>query len=108
MSDELNKTELVLKQDVATRWISTNNMYERMVDVEDVMKKLLDNKGWAEVIAKKCNTDKKKISEKDWKNMKNVVKVLNPFKSAQEQLSAAACISESIPTVMMLQKTLDV
>ena len=41
--------------------------------------------------------------------MKNVVKVLNPFKSATEQLSAnAACISESIPIVSMLQKTLDV
>ena len=38
------------------------------------------------------------FTDKDWKIMKNVVKVLNPFKSATEQLSAnAACISEFIP-----------
>ena len=49
------------------------------------------------------------LTDKDWKIMKNVVKVLNPFKSATEQLSAnAACISESIPIVSILQKTLDV
>ena len=36
--------------------------------------------------------EKNRITDKDGKIMKNVVKVLNPFKSATEQLSAnAAC-----------------
>ena len=109
VSKELNKTELVLKQDVVTRWNSTNDMLERMVECEDVLKRVLDEKGWAEIIAKKSHTEKKRISDKDWKILRNVVKVLNPFKSATEQLSAnAACISESIPLVSMLLKTLDV
>ena len=84
-------------------------MLERMVECEDVMKKVLDEKGYADIIAKKSHTEKKRISDKDWKIMKNVEKVLNPFKSATEQLSAnAACIIKSIPIVSMLQKTLDV
>ena len=38
------------------------------------------------------DTEKKRITDKNGKIMKNVVKVLNPFKSATEQLSAnAAC-----------------
>ena len=38
------------------------------------------------------HTEKKRITNKDGKIMENVVKVLNPFKSATEQLSAnAAC-----------------
>ena len=41
----------------------------------------------------RCHTEKKRITDKDGKIlMENVVKVLNPFKSATEQLSAnAAC-----------------
>ena len=43
-----------------------------------------------EVLVVTRHTEKKRITDNDGKIMKNVVKVLNPFESATEQLSANA------------------
>ena len=108
MFKDLEQKELVLKQDVVTRWNSTCDMMERMVECEEVLRKVLDDKGWAETVSKKGNVDKKRITDKDWKVTKSVVNVLESFKSATVQLSSAsACISESIPIISMIFETLD-
>ena len=52
--------------------------------------------------------NEKKIYDKDWKLIQSVVKVLGSFKSATEKLSKeSACISEYIPTVTVLLKSLE-
>ena len=108
VSNDLGQKELVLKQDVRTRWNSTDEMLERLVTMELVLKKVVDEKGWGETIFNKEKGGKKKLTDKDWKVVKNVVKVLDPFKDATVKLSSSsACISESIPTVSCLLKTLE-
>ena len=85
-------------------------MLNRFVEMEDVLRQLLEEKGWTDKIFRKRDSNdlrKQKLSNKDWKLMKNVIRVLHPFKTATAMLSSAqACISESIPTLTCLRKSL--
>ena len=94
-----------LVKDVKTRWNSTHDMLARCVELEEPIKSLLSEDLWKNKI--KCGTAYVKISSNDWKLMKNVVKVLGPFKEATLELSrASACISQTIPTITSLLHTL--
>ena len=94
-----------LVQDVKTRWNSTHDMLARFVELEEPIKSLLGEDEWKNKI--KCGTGYVKISSNDWKVMRNVVKVLGPFKEATLELSrASACISQTIPTITSLLHTL--
>ena len=100
---ELDCKEKMFVQDVKTRWNSTYDMIVRFLDISDVVKAVLYDEGWADKILNGA-----KFFERDWRLLKNVCKVLEPFKSATVQLSSqAACISLYIPTVTCVLKSLE-
>ena len=95
-----------LIQDVKTRWNSVDMMIERFCDMENIVKEVLEKDGWSEKIKKGARI---RFSVSDWKLLKNIHKVLEPFKDATNRLSgASACISEYIPTVTCLLKSLEI
>ena len=100
---------LMTKQDCVTRWNSTYDMTDRAVELEEFIKKALDNEDWKKKIKYKNNgTDTPvKFSGHEWKLMKTVRNVLKPFKESTLILSKAdACISQSIPILSSLLFTL--
>ena len=100
---ERNCAVQALVPDVVTRWNSTLDMLVRFIELEDVIKDVLFVDGWNERVM-----DSSSISSADWKLMKNVISVLKPFKSATLKLSSvSACVSEYIPTVTCLVKSLE-
>lgn len=87
-----------LVQDVKTRWNSTHDMLARFAELEEPIKKILDDEVWKNKI--KCGSASVKLSSNDWKVIKNTVKVLGSFKEATLELSkASACISQAIPII---------
>ena len=104
---EAGQTSLKLIQDVQTRWNSTYDMLLRFLQVKSIIKGLL-NKGWGKEISGKDKPEIK-ISDRDWNLLAAVTKVLRGFKEATENLSkASACVSEYIPTVFLLLKSIEV
>ena len=99
---EKDSPELKLIQDVKTRWNSTHDMLKRMVEIKDVVQETLKDEKWKEDVLKGAS-----IREEDWNLMENIVRVLDPFKSATETLSKdTACISEYIPIVTCILRAL--
>ena len=100
----LGLKEKTLIQDVVTRWNSTYDMLERFLELYEAVKKSLED-GWADRI-----TDGKKIkfSDSNIKLIRTVTNTLGGFKDATLKLSKeSACVSEYIPTVTVLMKTLE-
>ena len=108
--EELGRAETdtkALVQDVKTRWNSSFDMLERFVELQEAIKKVLEDEEWKDKINVKSTGRPVKFSSNDWKIMERVVKVLRPFKEATLKLSAAAaCISRAIPTITSLLHTL--
>lgn len=74
----------------------------RSIELESVIMSVLFDDGWNERVL-----NGGQITDRDWTLIKNVVHVLGPFKSATVRLSKeSACISEYIPTVTCILKTL--
>ena len=72
------------------------------IELESVIMSVLFDDGWNERVL-----NGGQITDRDWTLIKNVVHVLGPFKSATVRLSKeSACISEYIPTVTCILKTL--
>ena len=96
-----------LVQDVKTRWNSTLDMLERFSELQEAVKKVIEDEEWKDKIINKTSGKAVKFTNNEWKVMERVVKVLGPFKEATLKLSAAAaCISIAIPTVTSLLHTL--
>ena len=94
-------------QDVKTRGNSTLDMLERFSDLQEAVKKVMEDEELKDKIINKTSGKAVKFTNNEWKVMERVVKVLGPFKEATLKLSAAAaCISRAIPTVTSLLHTL--
>ena len=93
--------------DVQTKWNSTYDMLGRFVQVQDVIKALLAN-GWGKDLVGKDKPEVR-ITERDWNLLNAVTNVLRGFKEATESLSKeSACVSQYIPTVYLLLKSLEI
>ena len=100
---ENERPELKLIRDVATRWNSTVQMLKRLGEMKDIVTAVLDEDEWCEKIL-----DGEEVTDREWRLLNNVVKVLEPFEDATLKLSREdACISEYIPTVTCLIKSLE-
>ena len=105
--DVAGQTALCLIMDVQTRWNSTYDMLGRFVQVQDVIKALLAN-GWGKDLVGKDKPEVR-ITERDWNLLNAVTNVLRGFKEATESLSKeSACVSQYIPTVYLLLKSLEI
>ena len=96
-------TVLLLRQDVTTRWNSTFLMFERFLELKPALLEMMNQ---AEYSAHhKCL---KLIKERDWTTIANAVSVLRIFYEITLQLShSSACLSEVIPCVTMLARSLE-
>ena len=94
---------LLLRQDVQTRWNSTYLMLERFLVLKPALLELLAKQEY-----KAHHKVLQMVKERDWSVMANVVSVLKIFYEITLQLShASACLSEVIPCVTMLARSLE-
>ena len=87
MQKEMNKPEHTLIQDVRTRWNSTHDMAERLVEQRWVIHRVLDE----------CDRSELDLEPGQWKILEAVMEILSPFKSATERLSG-----EKYPTLSLV------
>ena len=102
--ESLGWEDKALIQDVVTRWNSSYDMLDRFLDLYEAVKKSLED-GWSERIK-----DGKiiKFSDANIKLVRTLTNTLGGFKDATLKLSReSACVSEYIPTVTVLMKTLE-
>lgn len=76
--------------DVVTRWWSTYNMIQRLLDVKAAIDSM--------AISKELG-DKESLQPVDWENLSNIVLVLKPFKNAQEMLEGQKYVTASLVPV---------
>ena len=97
---EEGKQELVLIQDVATRWNSTFYMLERFLKLKSPLIASITNFEDYDV--------KVELRKDDWSLMDKVVKVLKSFEEATQMLSTKnACISQTIPIITLIIQQLN-
>ena len=97
---EEGKPELVLIQDVPTRWNSTFYMLERFLKLKSPLISSMANSEDYDV--------KVELRKDDWSLMDKVVKVLKSFEEATQMLSTKnACISQTIPIITLIIQQLN-
>ena len=93
----------MLRQDVTTRWNSTFLMFERFLELKPFLLEMMNLEEY-----KAHHKVLKLVKERDWTTIANVVNVLKIFYEITLQLShASACVSEVIPCVTMLARSLE-
>ena len=99
---EDGEQELVLIQDVATRWNSTFYMLERFLRLKSA---LIASIAHCEDLDYDVKVEFRKD---DWSLMEKVVKVLKSFEEATQMLSTKnACISQTIPIITLIIQQLN-
>jgi hypothetical protein len=77
-SQELQLSNLVLIQDVTTRWFSVLAMAERLVSKKAAIEQVLDENGWSA---------ENRLSDAEYGRLEQIIKLLGPLKELSDRLS---------------------